>query len=298
MIKIAVVGTGNVGRFAITNALAEEDVELVGVITRKKHELGIAGTENIQIAEDITALDVKPDVAVLCIPTRAVPETAEKCLNAGISTVDCFDIHGKIVDLRAQLDKAAKANGRVAVTASGWDPGSDSIVRTLMQAAAPKGLTYTHFGPGMSMGHSVAAKSKPAVRDALSMTIPLGTGVHRRMVYIEVEQGSTYEEAKEQILADDYFCHDETHVIAVDDINQLKDMGHGVHMIRKGVSGGTHNQILEFNMTINNPALTAQMMIASARAATRQNPGCYTLIEIPVVDYVQGEREDLVRKLV
>ena len=86
MIKIAVVGTGNVGRFAITNALAEEDVELVGVITRKKHDLGIAGTENIQIAEDITALDVKPDVAVLCIPTRAVPETAEKCLNAGIST--------------------------------------------------------------------------------------------------------------------------------------------------------------------------------------------------------------------
>ena len=45
----------------------------------------------------------------------------------------------------------------------------------------------------MSMGHSVAAKGKEGVRDALSMTIPLGTGIHRRNVYIELEDGYDFE---------------------------------------------------------------------------------------------------------
>ena len=35
-----------------------------------------------------------------------------------------------------------------------------------------KGISYTNFGPGMSMGHSVVARSKAGVKDALSMTIP------------------------------------------------------------------------------------------------------------------------------
>ncbi|HIZ56934.1 MAG TPA: diaminopimelate dehydrogenase [Firmicutes bacterium] len=298
MIKVCVIGMGNVGHCAARTVLLEKDMELVGIIMRTPRALDAEGLSGVEVVQKIGDLSVKPDVAILCTPTRAVESVAKECLKQGISTVDCFDIHGDIVALRRTLDQAAKATGAVAVTASGWDPGSDSIVRTLMQAAAPKGITYTNFGPGMSMGHSVAAKSKPAVKDALSMTIPLGTGVHRRMVYIEVEDGCTYEEAAAQIKADDYFSHDETHVIAVDHIEDLKDVGHGVHMVRKGVSGETHNQIFSFDMKINNPALTAQMMVASARAATRQQPGCYTLIELPVIDFLCGEREPLIGKLV
>lgn len=130
------------------------------------------------------------------------------------------------------------------------------------------------------------------------MTIPTGTGIHRRMVYVEIEDGISFAEVEKAIKTDDYFAHDETHVIKVDSVDDLKDMGHGVHLIRKGVSGLTQNQLFEFNMTINNPALTAQILVASARAAVRQQPGAYTMIEIPVIDLLPGDRDEWVNKLV
>jgi diaminopimelate dehydrogenase len=75
-------------------------------------------------------------------------------------------------------------------------------------------------------------------------------------------------------------------------------MGHGVHLVRKGVSGKTQNQWLKFNMKINNPALTAQVLVAAARASIRQQPGAYTLIEIPLIDMLFGEKEELIKRLV
>ena len=185
------------------------------------------------VAGDIRDLG-KVDVAILATPTREVEKYAKEYLSMGINTVDSFDIHGLIPELRRSLDAVAKAHGTVAVISAGWDPGSDSIVRTLMQAAAPEGLTYTNFGPGMSMGHTVCVKSKPGVKDALSMTIPLGTGIHRRMVYVELEEGAALEDVAAAVKADPYFASDETHVIAVPSVAAVKDMGHGVSMTRKG----------------------------------------------------------------
>ena len=89
-----------------------------------------------------------------------------------------------------------------------------------------------------------------------------------------------------------------SHVFQVEDVEALKDMGHGVLMERKGVSGTTQNQLFKFDMRINNPALSAQMLVAAARASTKQQPGAYTLIEIPVVDLLPGDREAWIRKLV
>ncbi|HBK68517.1 MAG TPA: diaminopimelate dehydrogenase, partial [Firmicutes bacterium] len=51
-------------------------------------------------------------------------------------------------------------------------------------------------------------------------------------------------------------------------------------------------------MKVNNPALTAQVMVASARAGFKQKPGCYTMIEIPLIDYLYGERDSLIKTLV
>ena len=130
------------------------------------------------------------------------------------------------------------------------------------------------------------------------MTIPLGTSVHRRMVYIELKDGYKFEDVANAIKSDDYFSHDETHVMKVDSVDALKDMGHGVNMIRKGVSGTTQNQLLEFDMKINNPALTAQVLVAAARAAMKQQAGAYTMIEVPIIDFIYGDREALIKKLV
>jgi diaminopimelate dehydrogenase len=51
-------------------------------------------------------------------------------------------------------------------------------------------------------------------------------------------------------------------------------------------------------MKINNPALTAQVLVNVARASMRQQPGCYTMIEIPVIDMLAGDREEIIGTLV
>ncbi len=296
-IKAAVVGYGNIGRYTIEALEAAPDFEIAGVVRRNGDADKPAELANYKVVKNIEDLG-KVDVAILATPTRSVEEYAKKILAMGINTVDSFDIHTSILDLRRNLTPVAKEHGAVAIISAGWDPGSDSIVRTLMQSLAPKGLSYTNFGPGRSMGHSVCVRSKAGVKDALSMTIPVGEGIHRRMVYVELEDGADLAEVTKAIKADPYFANDETHVFKVDSVDQLNDVGHGVNLVRKGVSGKTHNQLFEFNMKINNPALTAQVLVNVARASMKQQPGCYTMIEIPVIDMLPGDREELIAHLV
>lgn len=295
-IKAAIVGYGNIGHFVLEALQEAPDFEIAGVVRRNISNIPAELTP-YKVTTDIKDLG-KVDVAILCTPTREVEKYAEAYLAQGINTVDSYDIHSSIADLRSNLNAVAQKHGTVAIISAGWDPGSDSVVRTLLQAAAPKGLTYTNFGPGMSMGHTVCVKSKPGVKNALSMTIPLGTGIHRRMVYVELEEGAKLEDVTKAVKEDPYFASDETHVIAVNSVDEVKDMGHGVNMVRKGVSGKTQNQRFEFNMSINNPALTAQILVGVARASMLQKPGAYTMIEIPVIDLLPGDREELIRHLV
>lgn len=295
-IRAAVIGYGNIGKYVIEALQVAPDFEIAGIVRRNAtqipHEIA-----NYKIVSSLKELD-NVQVAILCTPTRSVEKFALEALSMGINTVDSFDIHSQTVALHHTLDEAARHYKAVSIMSAGWDPGSDSVVRALLEACAPKGLTYTNFGPGMSMGHTVAVKAIEGVKAALSMTIPTGTGIHRRMVYIELLDGYNFTDIARKIKEDDYFVHDETHVMRVEDVNALLDMGHGVNLTRKGASGKTQNQLFEFNMHINNPALTSQIMVSSARAAMRQQPGCYTLIEIPIADMLYGERKELIKRLV
>ena len=290
--RAAIIGYGNIGQHVLEALEVSVDFEVAGIVSDIPVEI-----QKYPVTESIEALE-KVEVAILAVPSRIVEKIAGEALALSIHTVDCFDIHTQIVDLRRSLDQKAKQNNAVAIIAAGWDPGSDSIVRALLEAMTPKGITYTDFGPGMSMGHTVAAKAIVGVKSALSMTIPLGTSIHRRMVYVEIEEGHDFETVAAAIKQDDYFVHDETHVIQVDSVDDLLDMGHGVHLVRKGVSGKTQNQLIEFNMKINNPALTAQILVAAARAVTRQQPGAYTMIEIPVINMLYGDTETLIKRFV
>lgn len=295
-IRAAIVGYGNIGRYVIDTILQSPDFEIAGVVRRNADTVP-SELKEFTVTDSISKLqDV--DVAILCLPSRMLEKTAKECLQLGINTADSFDIHSDIKSLRASLNTYAQKNNAVSVISAGWDPGSDSIVRALMQAMAPNGITYTNFGPGMSMGHSVAVKAIDGVKNALSITIPKGTGVHRRMVYIEIEDGYRLEDVTRAIQNDSYFVNDETHVFQVENVDELKDMGHGVRMDRKGGSGSTQNQLLTFKMKVNNPALTAQMLVSAARASLLQQPGAYTLIEIPIVDFLPGNKEEWIEKLV
>lgn len=295
-IRAAVVGYGNIGKAVVQAIGVADDFELAGVVRRSTANQPLELT-GVQVVDSISKLkDV--DVAILCAPTRQCPDYAKEAMALGISTVDSFDIHTRVNEVYAELDAVAKKNNVAAILSAGWDPGTDSVIRALLEAMAPKGLTYTNFGPGRSMGHTVAVKAIEGVKDALSVTIPVGTGIHRRMVYIELLDGYDFNEVAAAIKADPYFASDETHVQQVESVDALNDVGHGVNLVRKGVSGTTQNQRFEFNMSINNPALTGQVLVASARAVLKQKPGCYTLIEIPPIDYLPGDKMDLIHRLV
>lgn len=295
--RAVIVGYGNIGRFALDALLEAPDLEPVGIVRRRAvRDESIPG--EIPVTTDVDQLG-PVDVALLCVPTRSVPETAERYLAAGINTVDSFDLHGdELVALRRRLHEVAQAHGSVAVVSAGWDPGTDSVLRALLEAMAPRGITYTNFGPGVSMGHSTVVRAIEGVADAVSVTVPVGAGGHRRLVYVELAPGASLDAVREQILADPYFKHDDTRVMAVPSVQDVVDVGHGVRIERKGVSGRTHNQRFVFDMRINNPALTAQVMVAAARASVHLQPGAYTMLEIPVIDLLPGPRDEWIRRLV
>ena len=298
-IKVAIVGYGNVGRGALEAIQQEPDMVLTGIVRRKQSASGSQPNElgDVKIVSDIRELP-GTQVAILCGPTRSIKETASGILALGINTVDSFDIHPKIPALRSDLDEVAKKHKAVSIISAGWDPGIDSVIRGWFLAMAPRGITYTNYGPGMSMGHTVAVKAVKGVKNALSITVPAGMGIHRRMVYVELESGAVFDQVEKAIKEDPYFVKDRTYVTQVENVESLLDTGHGVLMERNGVSGVTHNQMLKFQIRVNNPALTSQVMVSSARATMKQDPGCYTMIEIPVVDYLCGDINTLVKTLV
>ena len=236
MIKVAIVGYGNIGKYSVDALRAAPDMELVGIVRRP----GSEPVHGIRTVADIEELG-HVEVALLCTPTRSVEETALPLLARGINTVDSFDIHDKIVDLRRSLGAQAIKHNSVAV---------------------------------------------------------ISAGIHRRMVYVVLKEGAKFSDVELAIKSDSYFSHDDTRVQQVPDIDALKDMGHGVLMERKGVSGTTQNQMFKFEMRINNPALTAQVMVASARASMKLGAGCYTLPEIAPMDFLPGDREELIAQLV
>lgn len=283
--KVAILGYGNIGRAAEQAIKAAPDMELAGIYHHN---------DNLD--------DICADVVLLCTPTREVEPFAKVLLQRGICTVDSFDIHQKIYDLRQSLMPVAQANKAVSVISAGWDPGSDSVMRALLLALAPEGVTYTNFGPGRSMGHTVAAKAIAGVKDAVSMTIPVGKGVHKREVYVVLEDGADAQVVESLLKADAYFASDDTQMIVVDTLQDIDTLKHGVNIVREGVSSNVPNQHVDFNMTICNPALTAQVMVSAARAAVRMKQqgryGTYTMIELPPIALLPGDEEQLIKQLV
>lgn len=297
-IKIAIVGYGNVGRGAVDAVQTSSDMTLVGVVEPDRSQVQAGMPEGTPVVDDIRQLGTI-DAAIMCLRSRMVYEHARSVLEMGVSTIDCFDVHGaELLAMKRGFHEICLRTGARAITGAGWDPGTDSVIRSIMLAMTPRGLTSTTFGPGISMGHTAAVKSLPGVRDALSLTIPVGSGVHRRQVYVELEDRAQEEEIRTVIRNDPYFMNDETTVDIVEDVTPLVDHGHGARIERVGVAGKTHNQHMRYVVRCTNPALTGQVMVAAARAAMKMAPGAYTLIEIPPVFMLDMDTDEAVSRLV
>ena len=235
--QAAVIGYGNIGRFLVDAIEAAPDLQLAGVVRRPESVQNLPpqlkGVPVVTALSELGAVDV----AFLALPSRLVPKAAAEVLAMGINTVDSYDVHSDLVSYRQHLDPIAKTQRKTAVIAAGWDPGTDSLIRCLFLLMAPQGITYTNFGPGMSMGHTTAVKAIPGVADALSLTVPVGTGLHRRMVYVQLKKEADPQAVEQTIKHDPYFINDETVVTFVPQVQDLIDMGHGVLLERKGASG-------------------------------------------------------------
>ena len=297
-VKAAVHGLGNIGKAVIDCLLCTRDIDCLGVVRRASslgtQPLSLRGVPDYASIDALMAERGRPDAVIICGPSRNVPVDARYYMEKNISTVDSFDIHSEIPQVVAALDSAAKAAGKACITAAGWDPGTDSVLRALFEAMTPVGTTFTNFGRGRSMGHSVAARAVSGVENACSITIPIGGGKHSRLVYV-------LPDIKQRIAADPYFSNDPLDVREVgsqEELDAVADNSHGVLMERIGASGSVSNQRLSFDMRIDNPALTAQVLVSCARAVTRLNPGCHTLIDVPPVALLPGDRMKNIARLV
>lgn len=293
-IKVAIVGWGNVGRFCRHAIEYSLDMECVGVV-RRPQSVGLDQEElaGYKVVSDIDELD-KVDVALLCVPSREAPLKAEEFLSKGICTVDSFDIHSSVLEMRKQLNIVAEENKTVCIFASGWDPGTDSAIRALMKIICPNGITTTTFGGqkgGRSMGHTAAVKAIDGVKNAVSLTLPNGAGKHKRQVYIELKEGADFQKVADAIRQDAYFASDPTDVVAVDNVSVYDTLNHGGEICR----------IMEdisqrYTLEGNNPKMTANVLISCVRAAYRAKGkkqfGAYTFIERPLIDYLPGDEEE------
>lgn len=136
-IRAAIVGYGNIGKYTLQALTAAPDFEVAGVVRRSGAENLPAELAGYNVVKDIRELgDV--DVAILSTPTRSVERYAKDILALGINTVDSFDIHSKIVELRRSLSESACAGNAVSIISAGWDPGSDSVIVPCYRQLPPK----------------------------------------------------------------------------------------------------------------------------------------------------------------
>lgn len=292
-ISVAICGWGNVGRGCKRAIEETSDVYLAGVVRRpislinKDPEL-----ENARVVADIRELG-KVDVALLCVPSREIPAKIREMQDLGICTVDSYDEHDKIITLKKDSDIYAKSKKTVAILGAGWDPGTDSAVRAIMKLVAITGHTTTVFGGakgGRSMGHTVAVKAIPGVKDAVSLSFADGR-VQSRAVYVELLTGADADIVAKAIQKDPYFAHTKTEVHFVKSIDKYNTPHHGADVERTGMQA---NQ--KYTVEGLNAEFTANVMVSCARAAVSARDkgecGAYTFIERPLIDYLPGTTLD------
>ena len=174
MIRIGILGYGNLGRGVEYAVEANEDMELVAVFTRRA-PASVKPRMNVLVVsvDDAEMWKNKIDVLILCgCSATDLPEQTPAFAKL-FNVVDSFDTHAKIPAHFAAVDAAAKETGHVGVISVGWDPGMFSLARVYANAVLTNGVDYTFWGRGVSQGHSDAIRRIPGVKNAKQYTVPV-----------------------------------------------------------------------------------------------------------------------------
>lgn len=326
MIKIGIVGYGNLAKGAESAIRQNEDMALQAVFTRRDPDTVQVNTAGVPVLsmEALPQWKDRLDVLLLCGGSATDLPRMTPALARDFNVVDSFDTHAKIPAHFEDVDAAAAQSGHVAVISTGWDPGLFSLNRLYAEAVLPQGKTYTFWGSGVSQGHSDAVRRIPGVLDCRQYTIPVQDAMdavrkgenpdlttrqkHTRHCYVVAEGGANRDAITEAICTmPNYFADYDTtvtYITAEEMAANHTSLPHGGHVIRSGITGltGESKQVIEYSLTLDsNPQFTAGVMLACARAAYRMQrrglAGCMTIFDIAPADLSPMSREQLREQL-
>lgn len=324
MIRVGILGYGNLGK-GIESAITQNpDMELVAVFTRRSPESVVIRTEGVSVlhTDKLTEMTDKIDVLVLCGGSATdLPEQTPKYAKL-FNVVDSFDTHARIPEHFAKVDEAAKEAGKIAIISVGWDPGMFSLNRLYGNVILPEGKDYTFWGKGVSQGHSDAIRRVEGVKNGKQYTIPVESALdavrrgenpelttrqkHIRECFVVAEEGADLERIEAEIKnMPNYFADYDTtvHFITEEELEkEHSGIPHGGFVLRSGVTGMNkeHKHLIEYSLKLDsNPEFTASVITAYVRAAYRMNgegmTGCKTVFDIPPA-YLSAKSGDELRK--
>lgn len=308
MIKIAIVGYGNLGRGTEAAIKQNPDTELYGIFTRRAPETVKPLTETkVYHIDELLKHKDGIDVLIICGGSATDLPVQTPALAEHFNLVDSFDTHAKIPEHFENTDAAAKKGGKIAVISAGWDPGMFSINRLYAEAVLPCGADYTFWGRGVSQGHSDAIRRIDGVLDARQYTIPVDDALervrsgecpnltvrekHTRECFVVAAEGASTAEIEQKIKTmPNYFADYDTtvHFITAEEMAlNHSAISHGGKVIRSGKTGikGENTHLIEYSLKLDsNPEFTSSVLVAYARAAYRMNKeamsGCKTVFDI------------------
>ena len=322
MIRIGIVGYGNLAK-GVECAIAQNpDMTLAAVFTRREPSMVQIKTPDVPVLPLCEAVAWKDriDVLLLCGGSaKDLPEMTP-ALARDFNVIDSFDTHADIPKHYAQVNAAAVETGHIALISTGWDPGLFSVNRLYASAILPNGKDYTFWGKGVSQGHSDAVRRIPGVVDCRQYTIPVPAAMdsvrngenpvlntrekHTRYCYVVAEDGADKAAIETAIKTmPNYFADYDTTVEFIS-MEQLQaehaGLPHGGSVIRSGKTGwdGESRQTIEYKLTLqSNPQFTGSVLVACARALMKMKArgitGCQTIFDIAPADLSSLSREDL-----
>lgn len=308
-IRIGIAGYGNLGKGVELAIRQNEDMELVGVFTRRDPASVTLATPGVKAytMEDAKNMKDQVDVMILCGGSATdLPEQTPE-LAKYFNVIDSFDTHANIPQHFANVDAACKENGTLGIISVGWDPGLFSLNRIYAESILPSGKTYTFWGKGVSQGHSDAIRRVPGVKKGIQYTVPVDAALdqvrngeqpelttrdkHTRECFVVAEEGADLKQIEESIKTmKNYFDEYNTTVtfITEEEFDAVHNkMPHGGFVMRSGMTGDgekTH-QMIEYSLKLeSNPEFTSSVLVAYARALMKMKAegavGCKTVFDV------------------
>ncbi len=279
-INVAIIGFGRLGHACAAAIRADDQFTLLGIVRRAAKALP-APFIHIPAVSHISELK-NVDAALVCVPAEQMKDTAHDLLQRGVPIVECAKFEGEALNQHKQdIAHLASRFGVPAVIAAGWNPGALSLFRHLFALLTPKGHTEISHRPGIGLHHTTVARNLAGVRDALCVEVRIASGALQRYLYVQLEQGAKLEDVEAAVRSDPVLMEEETLIFPVDDMAKLEDEGHGVLLERQGTAADVAHQHLLLEARFSEVALSAQCMVAAARAIPSCKAGGYTLFDLP-----------------